>query len=70
MKGLDRWHVQVNPSPFRHFGIQLPSHDFYMQNYVSIGKPDFLFKISPPDGNHLNIFCYFLAKVAPSIKGV
>ena len=22
---------------FRHFGIQLPSHDFYMQNYVSIG---------------------------------
>merc|ERR1712038_2225451 len=37
MKGLDRWHVQVNPSPFRHFGIQLPSHDFYMQNYVSIG---------------------------------
>ena len=22
---------------FRHFGIQLPRHDFYMQNYVSIG---------------------------------
>ena len=20
-----------------HFGIQLPSHDFYMQNYISIG---------------------------------
>jgi len=35
INGLDRWHVQVNP--YRHFGIQLPSHDFYMQNYVSIG---------------------------------
>lgn len=32
---LDRWHVQVDP--FRHFGIQLPSHRFFMQNYVSIG---------------------------------
>ena len=32
---LDRWHVQVDP--FRHFGIQLPSHEFHMQNYLSIG---------------------------------
>lgn len=32
---LDRWHIKVNP--YRHFGIQLPSHDFYMQNYISIG---------------------------------
>ena len=32
---LDRWSVQVDP--FRHFGIQLPSHHFHMQNYVSIG---------------------------------
>ena len=32
---LDRWKVQVNP--YRHFGIQLPSHTFHMQNYVSIG---------------------------------
>jgi diacylglycerol kinase (ATP) len=35
INGLDRWHIQVNP--YRHFGIQLPRHDFYMQNYVSIG---------------------------------
>ena len=32
---LDRWHVRVDP--YRHFGIQLPSHQFYMQNYLSIG---------------------------------
>ena len=32
---LDRWKIQVNP--YKHFGIQLPSHTFYMQNYVSIG---------------------------------
>ena len=32
---LDRWHIKVNP--YRHFGIRLPSHDFYMQNYISIG---------------------------------
>ena len=32
---LDRWHVQVNP--YRHFGIRLPSHTFFMQNYLSIG---------------------------------
>jgi diacylglycerol kinase (ATP) len=32
---IDRWKVQVDP--YRHYGIQLPSHTFYMQNYVSIG---------------------------------
>lgn len=32
---LDRWKIVVNP--FRHFGIQLPSTTFHMQNYVSIG---------------------------------